>query len=73
MAEPTESIPEAFNTMSQLARRVSSFFFQCNLGNLAKAAVESWEVVLWLLPDSQSLLLGSGGRGKRLADNVISV
>lgn len=43
-AEPTS---EAFNTMSQLARRVSSPFFQPGPGgSLEEAAVESWEVLL---------------------------
>lgn len=68
MAEPTE---EAFNPMSQLARRVSSPFSTPTLG--------SWAEALWSPGRCAGALLDSSApprfrsRGERLADDVISV
>lgn len=69
-AEPQE---EAFNPVSQLARRVSSPVFHPTRGSLAEAVVkppEAWRHALLTL---SSFLPGSGGGGEGLADDVISV
>lgn len=70
MAEPTE---EAFNPMSQLARRVSSPFFHPNPGELGRSLCGVLGGVLGPFLTLSPSLPGSGSRGERLADDVISV
>ena len=70
MAEPTE---EAFNPMSQLARRVSSAFFRPNPGELGRSLCGVLGGVLGPSLTLSPSLPGSGSRGERLADDVIFV
>jgi hypothetical protein len=72
-SETAEPMEEAFNPMSQLARRVSSPFFTLTLGSPAEAALESLETVPSPSLTPSPSLLGSRGWCERLADNVISV
>lgn len=67
MAEPTE---EAFNSMSQLACWQFSFFHP-NPGE--RSPLWSPGRCAGALLDSPLPLPGSGSRGERLADDVISV
>lgn len=70
MAEPTE---EAFNPMSQLARRVSSPFLCPNPGELGRCLCGVLGGVLGPSLTLSPSLPGSRGWGERLADDVVSV